>query len=444
MKKEIPNIDQLFKQKLDSQRFQMQSADWEKAMHLIKEKESNKKRMIWWRSVGVVVILLMSLGLTWILFSPSLAEFGRQEMDDSVPDRMVSNTTNLPTNDQHKSDEPRAKSSEENRTHLETDLEKIPFEPVATKSQSATTTGIDDFEGSLQKDVLNQESTKPKHPGSALINNLPSESKLVQVQSNATISGNSEHSIDKNLALLPRWDHANLYSNQVNLFTTNTFSSLPTNSDEDFVPRFYLGMNLESKFNLLESGESFWAGFGIGLLGRYKFTPRWSFDLGVLYEQRTSHSLYSELQEEIIYDFGVANKFYGMHAQSLHQIGLPLMLNRHVGDHVLQAGYVGGYLLGVQGDVEEVSLMPSNSPLRSRKVNEVVERIRKGWIDISPFSSWSHNLVVGYQYQISNGFYTGIKLNYRPGKILADAPQDLQNRPYSKFYLGVNLHLIIE
>ena len=157
--------------------------------------------------------------------------------------------------------------------------------------------------------------------------------------------------------------------------------------------------------------------------------------------------MYSKIRQDAIYDFGFSEEIYGMQAQSAHFISFPLSLLWMKNKHGVELGMDLNYLLGVQGNVQQITLdnFVDNSDLtRSAKVSGVVESISTGWLDMTPYSEFTPRLFLGYQRTVNRGFNVGLRAYYQPSSILTAPPEDLEQPGHAELFIGLQAKFIIE
>ena len=208
-----------------------------------------------------------------------------------------------------------------------------------------------------------------------------------------------------------------------------------------------MGFYLEGLLNPINDEQEVFAGFRIGLLARYMISQSIGVQFEPGYHQLQGLNMYSKLRQDAIYDFGLNTQVYAMKANTAHFVSFPVSLTYQTEKHGFELGYDINYLLGVQGDVQEVTLQNMvNEPsgVRSAKVDQVVENVSNGWLDMSPFGSTSNRLFAGYNYKVSNGFMLGARAYYQPKSILETPPSELTEQQFTKLLIGVQAKFVIE
>ncbi len=217
--------------------------------------------------------------------------------------------------------------------------------------------------------------------------------------------------------------------------------------DEEFSPQFKMGFYLEGMLNAFNASQDEFGGFRLGLLGQYYFSSKVALQFEPGYHQQTGMDFYSKLRQDNIYDFGLNTETFAMLAETAHFLSLPISIKYQVKKHGFEGGVDLNYLLGVQGDVQEVTLMNVTDPndlTRNAKVNEVVESLNAGWLDMAPFASLTNRFFVGYNYLVNRGFTVGARAYYQPNPLLENAPSTLIEPNHTKLLIGLQAKFIIE
>ena len=212
-------------------------------------------------------------------------------------------------------------------------------------------------------------------------------------------------------------------------------------------PRFKMGFYLEGMLNPFNSNQESFAGFRIGLIAKYLLSSSLSLQFEPGYHQYSGLRMYSKIRQDNIYDFGLSQEIYGMKAKTAHYLSLPIGLNYKIKKHGFELGVDLNYLLGVQGNVQEIKLENiSDEPglTRNARVSEVVESLSTGWLDMTPFTDFSGRYFLGYNYLVNRGFILGARAYYQPNSILEAGPEELQKLSHTKLLIGVQAKFIIE
>ncbi len=184
-----------------------------------------------------------------------------------------------------------------------------------------------------------------------------------------------------------------------------------------------------------------YSGFEAGLVADYHFDRTWAIQTGFLYSQRNLGSIYSKIREDISYNFGQVSTIYGMNAQSLAYGSLPLLAYYKNEKNHFGGGVTIDFLLGVKGEIQEVTLMES---IERNKIKDVKSIIQTGWIDMTAFQKTNARLQLNYRREILPSIFLGSNLSYQLSPILATSPLELNTQKTNKLFIGLNMQLFLK
>lgn len=439
-------LDDLFKDKLSDRPYPVNMDHWDQATKMLDEDKPKRRSFIWFFWGGLSLILI--LGSAYWIMRPELSS-----------DNTTSSLVEAPS--QLRNTQPEKKA-------LGADLA-----PEAAKKSLSTQNRMPDEKGrndaqvipvSAEKTIHTVEENQPitsqasiqtsieKLPDHVLVQNAPSQSASNQSSESSTSTSVSNFSE----AILPARDFffADLLPPRfveplVTLETTGLSSGImpPSNPIDPNIQRFKMGFYLEGLMNPIHSDQASFAGFKLGLIGRYQMTSKLYLEFGPGYHQYKGLKMYSKLRQDAIYDFGLSTEIYGMQAQTAHFISLPISFLWSPQKHGIELGVDLNYLLGVQGLVQQVTLENVVNEIdltRTARVAQVVESISSGWLDMTPFGELNPRFMLGYQYKVNRGFNVGFRGYYQPKSILTVPPAELETPSHAKLFIGLQAKFIIE
>ena len=203
----------------------------------------------------------------------------------------------------------------------------------------------------------------------------------------------------------------------------------------DFEPHLSLGLGLEG----FASPSGFGA-LGGGILANYHITEEWAISTGFKYFRQANANIYSRLRQDESFGFGSSTVTYGLHGDQISFLSAPIGITHRRHKMLYGLGFYTDFLLGVQGEVREVELMPSTE--RS-KVREIVHVVSSGWLDVSGFRKTNGRIYFSAARILAPGLHVGIDVNYRPWDVLKDQPELLERQSSDRLFFWVNLQMFM-
>lgn len=169
-------------------------------------------------------------------------------------------------------------------------------------------------------------------------------------------------------------------------------------------------------------------GFIVGITYEKYFNRHWLIGTRPSLQLRKGEGGFSKFEQFTTYGFSATNTIYGLKANNLQFLSLPVYFAGEFGKHTMEAGASLELLLGARGQLHQVSLE-----------NQTVFNIRNlnsGWINTDHMQKFSTNIFIGYKNLITKRLKTGITLFYNPVKIYPGLPNNQSQQINSKWYLG--------
>ncbi len=178
---------------------------------------------------------------------------------------------------------------------------------------------------------------------------------------------------------------------------------------------------------------------GGALLGwrvQYPGRDGWGIAVEGLYRSRPVNALPTQAALQRNYSFGVEEEAYEMQATALHLVDLGLELTYTKGQHQLQAGAGGSYLLGSRGRLN-----------RSAKAEDELEYqpatpLSEGWISTEGLSALIGRAYLGYTYRVLDDLGISARAQYNLTAISA-AGSSLVTQTPSPFSFEVTVNYAI-
>ena len=471
MTQSINPLDRLFRRKLKQRSMEMNPAHWESMSAMLDKAEQKKKRGAYW----ILGLSLSMLAVMLILFWPGTDPqvFADQKHKPKSWEKYtlnredVSELKNENVNAQSNPilTEDLAISNPESHTdQINSDIQRK-AEAHTLNEDHSTNQNQEEW---ISKNLITQNNHDEPSQNNATLADLSSENGNLDVRAEESHSPSEmrrnedshkestdgvqqsrqrktseERILVKGINLLPDYPFETPMFDQNPKLTQHLSAA---SIDDEFAPIFKMGFYLEGMVGL-GNNQNGSGGFRLGLIGQYMVSPSSIIQFEPGYHQLTGFDTYSKLRQDNIYDFGLNKEVYGMFAKTAHFISLPISYKYQYKKHGFEVGADLNYLLGVQGDVQEVTLMNIEDPVdltRSAKINEVVESLSSGWLDMGPFTSVNARYFLGYNYMINRGFILGLRGYYQPQSILETPPSELVKPDHTKLLIGLQAKFIIE
>lgn len=413
MKKSI-NIDALFKRKLSHAPQDFVETDWLEMEKMLDQDERTKRIFLpfHWLAIGTAAALLCG----FVLFKKD------------------SNHSSNPNAEPPKVTETYAKNkgtsgSESSNTYINSQSASIDESVNSNKTRvnhgpSAISSGpVDDQK--LQNKGSEKTKNTPLLIEQAVIN-LQEKNELATIEK----SQNAQKAVFDDLQELTRPpQQLSTSSPQIDFR-----KEYPVKYSE-FEPHLSLGLGLEA----FASPSGFGA-LGGGILANYHITEEWAITTGFKYFRQANANIYSRLRQDESFGFGSSTVTYGLHGDQISFLSAPLGISHRRNKMSYGFGFYTDFLLGVQGEVREVELMPSTE--RS-KVREIVHVVSSGWLDVSGFRNTNGRIYMSASRILTPGLHVGIDVNYSPWDVLKDQPELLERQSADRLFFGVNLQMFM-
>lgn len=490
-------LDRFFRKKLQDRPVEMDMAHWQAAAEMLDADRKNKKRGFLWFG-GIAFLAMIAVGIVLWGRADSKVLLTGQAAGSANPDyyKIIDSEQNVDQSAELISNQPEAATDHSNNaqaisstkpgnvSHLE--LSKSKGQDSQTSDVIDETSALNTSAKNVSTDLGQQESI-----GKSSVNNsIKTGQKQADVEVNNALGQKVNQALNENIsqenfgniaeqsidsdnrieqdnssyskqAVLSNFEerHGSWVTGKIKFLRllpvrnpivedwSSNLEHLAGDIDDEFSPQFKMGFYLEGMLNASNASQDVFAGFRLGLLGQYHFSPKLALQFEPGYHQQTGLAFYSKLRQDNIYDFGVNTETFAMLAETAHFLSLPISLKYQLKKHGFEGGVDLNYLLGVQGDVQEVTLMNVTDPndlTRSAKVNEVVESLNAGWLDMAPFASLTNRFFVGYNYLVNRGFTVGARAYYQPNPLLENAPSTLIKPNHTKLLIGLQAKFIIE
>lgn len=453
------NLDRFIQNELDRKSFEFNPAHWEAAKKMIDENQKKKRRgVFYWRTFGGIMLATISLYLIY-----NSVELPSGKVIADTPEDIIINHTKL--NGNEVADTPINLISTASAPQLSYSNQFSDPGPLGAKS-SATERNKIPSELSTTRSYpsaqINKNDARPSNHDVKTSLLLTSETKLTKTTLKNVLSAeNYRHAlIEPGSVTSPtakaayerdrKWTKSGIIQNlpkvkflplKMHKFRTFIkYSEHSTAQNSDLLQngrRIKAALHLEGLIAPWD-GDRYFAGLRVGVPVKYAFNHRMGFNTGVFYHQLHRMNLNTRLKEQITYDFGSQSQYFVMSGHTAHTLQLPLEISYYFGRHEIYTGYLAEYLLGLQGNILEVTLMPSAA--RSRKVQEILHEVQNGWLDMTPLHQIQHELILGYNYNLNSGLESGMNIYYRLNNLLR-SPPDLEYREPGRLHAGFYLRL---
>ncbi|MCB0648056.1 MAG: hypothetical protein KDC49_15410 [Saprospiraceae bacterium] len=412
MKKSI-NIDALFKRKLSNAPQDFVESDWLE-MEKMLDQDKRKKRIFLpfhWLAIGTAAALLCG----FVLFKKESQQSANPNAEPSKIEETYAKNAKASDSESFNSE-----NSQSTSKNLSLNDQKI-------KTQNNTS-----LAGSIPDDVLklqNKDSEKTTDTPLAIEEPAIDLNKKVEKVTDTPPRKEQKVTFNYLQELARSTQELSFESPQIHFK-----KEYPVKYSE-FEPHLSLGLGLEA----FASPSGFGA-LGGGILANYHITEEWAITTGFKYFRQANANIYSRLRQDESFGFGSSTVTYGLHGDQISFLSAPLGISHRRDKMLYGIGIYTDFLLGVQGEVRELELMPSTE--RS-KVREIVHVVSSGWLDVSGFRKTNGRIYMSASRILAPGLQVGIDVNYRPWDVLKDQPELLERQSADRLFFGVNLQMFM-
>lgn len=422
--KEKDPIDNLFARNLSSNHYDMRPEDWQNALRLIESQKRRKRRLAFWLFGSLVVFGLLT-GY-WFAFAggkePENITRHEAVVEDAFADDGKEGNREALKSQMSTQEQALVNDASKGVLHQLAD----PNDKLRGRKGAGTRQNISAVPGSYtqlrkQPDVVLDDPAKDAGIGFQFQENHKSVTDSKAIRS-----------------LPDRFITIDVSDTGIRLKKMNTSLSGP---EIPFEPVVGIGLSIGTLFSI--GSSELWQGIEAGLMTTYQFYEKWGLQLGVMYGQNHQIGGYSQLEYQSEYDFGSVTRTLGMYGDTRHYLEFPLALHYHISRWSVFAGVAPSYTLGVQGSVNEITLMPTLGT-RSNKVQQVVQSLSEGWLPTGPYRKWNFRTTAGMRYQVNKGFFLQGSLGYQWKNDLSDDPESLMQSKPSPVSIGLGIQIMLE
>jgi|GEM_PF-3600142 len=422
--KEKDPIDKLFARQLSGNRFEMRPEDWQAALEKIDAQKRRKRKLGLWLFAG----LAGSMVMLWFWLEHPASEV------EPIQIRTAEETPSSPALRKDEPEELFLEKSTKDDNPIRKPLDKALLLNSDTRHSNTTSRKM------TEQGQLLSESSSLEQP-ELLKGHWPTqESAGERALDLLALADNHSIPLYKSFELLPGRMFSGLESRHSGI-RMQKLTTPVEGAGQTFEPLIGIGLSFGSLFNIGSGG--LWQGIQTGVMTTYQFRPKWGLQLGLLYGQNHTIGGYSQLEFQSEYDFGSITRTLGMHGDTRHYLAIPLALHFYRGRWSVFAGVEPSYTLGIEGTVQEITLMPTLGT-RSNKVQEVVQAISEGWLPTGPYVNWNVRTIAGMRYQVNKGFFVQGTLGYQWKNDLKNDPESLQQVAPGAVSFGLGVQIMIE
>ncbi|MBI1838072.1 MAG: hypothetical protein HYR91_12485 [Flavobacteriia bacterium] len=357
---EDKDIDKLFQEATENQKFEFKDEFWEEMEQMLPQKKSNKKLIyFWWSSLGIVAVSFTAI----FLFIPS--------RNHQI------NHQNILTH-----------HTKENIKQLSSTLkiEKTIKRTVKNTFESVNTANFNNNKNQINKKrILDNKTTFSSvlDRNQVVINN---QENVLEHQ----LEDFASTSVD---CVLPLRYFSNSYQE---LTFTKQKENLRKNKTNIYFEVGYL--KGQSPIISTEKGSNFTDAFAFGV-GLVKSKSKWNYSFGVNLLTQSYSNLYINDRAKV-YGFGVQNFEKNVDYKHLYQIDFPLYLDYKINKNIFNLGFSSSVLLSSKVNYE---LLMDKKIQEKESVYGYNEGLRKLNFKVS----------IRYAYHLNYNFQIGLGLQYQ-------------------------------
>ena len=496
----MENIDDFMRQKFDSddpqERFEFQEEYWEQAQALLEREEHRRRRRVWY---FLLLVLAMAL-LAWFLVLPwgdgalsenkgkeeqstFLSENSENQSAEQRSSALTENTENpANTNGKTTMGEPTMKLSEP---------ESVEESIQRERNRSASFVSEKPSKGTQQNRVGNKSLAKTgKSDNAGGVARLsdeqvaagrntissPAAQSARPVQAGQTKIENTSSAIANPPTTTPPITNPPITTPPI---TNPPITTPPITTPPALIPTFNIPTpltlfpipepalvplkpwilakepiakitkpvkNQRFAFGLTMAGAAYqssdtmgrWAGWAIGLFGKYRLNKNWSLMLGI--QERFVPGFGAPVESsnpgetvQLRYSFGFKREEWKRETRGLHYLEIPLSAQWHKGPWGLEAGGAGGMLLAVQNS----TTYTVESSLEAAKTT--VKKFTKG--DTKPYNQTYFSGFAGAEYRLNNRISVMARGQYRFTPVLKSLGEGVANKGLGNVELGLRARL---
>jgi len=424
------NLDKFFNEKFQEREFEFNEAHWQGAAAMI---ETGEKMKFWknfaWAAVSVALFFAGGIGSYYYSQSDSAETVIAQDNSQTITSPTLTNekgdnnqlaTLDVPSS----SSSPEAIAGSKLNTTTTVESNATLNNNLTTKQAGTITSGIQTNNTSLTQ-TEQTSTTTSSQPSTTLFSkaNSTTSNEVTGSLAEQSISERGTDAISKIDARESEAIHKPILSLIAQSIDNQALTPLDLTTGElsiqensithpviDGTPqRFFAGVTAGGS-HYPSSGN--FTGAQAGLTFKYKLKSQLSLNADLLYHYRPGEfSFFSRGTDISFKGFGSLKEEYLSKASHLSYFEIPVYLQYQLGKHHLEAGVGASYLAAVRGEVgKKVDLDNPNMPV-------AYERTSQGWIDNYGYKSLNAQLILGYQFGLTDQLTIGLRANYTVGGI---------------------------
>ena len=438
------NLDKFVKEKFQEREFEFNEAHWQGAVNLI---EHNEKWKFWksfgWAAFGVALFFAGGIGGYWLSTSNQtdttelntnnaivqnntlteqqqnnqMATLDLSETQETTSNNSIAEATILNSTQVQKSNNTITSST--NTNNAETTLSNNKATNISNINQqsnlsvtSATKTNSTSI--SLPSTLNNANSGASNATTSAMVaepsiseSTTKAISKIETSKEEAILKPVQKNALPLLAQSIEMWTLSPLAGEEVALSIQESNTTHPIIDKRP--KKFFAGLTAGAT-HYISSGN--FTGGMAGLTFKYKLKSQLSLNADLVYHYRPGDYTPTSVVSNVNYGFGRSGEVRELQANNLHYLELPIYAQYQINKHHLEAGVAPSYLLGAKGEINQYMDLDNPTLAAPQPVT-----LSEGWLEDESFKQWNANLMLGYQYGLTDRFTLGLRANYTLGGI---------------------------
>ena len=169
-------------------------------------------------------------------------------------------------------------------------------------------------------------------------------------------------------------------------------------------------------------------GMELGIAAEYFFKQKWFAGIAPQLQWRINQKGFSKFQELTTFSFSSVHQTFGLKANSLQVINIPIYIGWNHKKNILEGGATFNWLVAARGQLQQIDI--DDGKIFS------LSKFENGWIATDAMKKLTTSLFVSYKFQINSRMYTGFNLQYQLDPWYPGLPNQLDQTANRRLTFG--------
>ncbi len=170
-------------------------------------------------------------------------------------------------------------------------------------------------------------------------------------------------------------------------------------------------------------------GAQFGFAAEYYLDKKWYLATRPSVQMLVNANGFSKFRQSTVFGFSATQEVYGLRANSLQFISIPVYLGHRFGQHQLELGMTADWLVAARGRLQQLDLEQDQLV--------ILQELSAGWIPTDEMRQLVFSSFLGYKYAVTTRLSTGMVLFFRPGRIYPGQPGLGSSTTDVRWYMGL-------